>query len=94
MPPIAKAQRLLDYHPRFSSLQAIHEAVEALIQTRIVQIQACRARKMVSICAPGHTFKLLQLVLRKIQFSGRHIFLQVSNGGCPWNRKDVWKAVE
>jgi nucleoside-diphosphate-sugar epimerase len=34
---IAKAQRLLDYHPRFSSLQAIHEAVEALIQKGIVQ---------------------------------------------------------
>jgi nucleoside-diphosphate-sugar epimerase len=35
---IAKAQRLLDYSPRFSSLQAIHEAVEALIQKGIVQI--------------------------------------------------------
>ncbi len=35
---IAKAQRLLDYRPRFSSLQAIHEAVEALIQKGIVQI--------------------------------------------------------
>ena len=35
---IAKAERLLDYRPRFSSLQAIHEAVEALIQKGIVQI--------------------------------------------------------
>jgi nucleoside-diphosphate-sugar epimerase len=35
---IAKAQRLLDYRPRFSSLQAIHEAVEVLIQKGIVQI--------------------------------------------------------
>ena len=35
---IGKAQRLLDYRPRFSSLQAIHEAVEALIQKGIVQI--------------------------------------------------------
>ncbi len=35
---IAKAQRLLVYRPRFSSLQAIHEAVEALIQKGIVQI--------------------------------------------------------
>jgi nucleoside-diphosphate-sugar epimerase len=35
---IAKAQRLLDYRPRFSSLQAIHEAMESLIQKGIVQI--------------------------------------------------------
>ena len=35
---IAKAQRLLDYRPRFSSLEAIHEAVQALIQKGIVQI--------------------------------------------------------
>jgi nucleoside-diphosphate-sugar epimerase len=35
---IAKAQRLLDYRPRFSSLQAIHEAVASLIQKGIVQI--------------------------------------------------------
>lgn len=35
---IAKAQRLLDYCPRFSSLEAIHEAVEALIQKGIVKI--------------------------------------------------------
>src|SRR5260370_30352037 len=34
------------------------------------------------------------MVLGKIQFSRRHIFLQVSNRGCPWNRKDVWSAVE
>ena len=34
---IAKAKRLLDYRPRFGSLQAIHEAVEALIQKGIVQ---------------------------------------------------------
>ena len=35
---IAKAQRLLGYQPRFSSLQAIHEAVEALIQKGIIPI--------------------------------------------------------
>lgn len=35
---IAKAQRLLDYRPRFSSLEAIHEAFEALIQKGIVRI--------------------------------------------------------
>ena len=35
---IAKAQHLLSYHPRFSSLQAIHEAVEALIQKGVIQI--------------------------------------------------------
>src|SRR4029077_9162899 len=47
-----------------------------------------------SICAPGQACKLLQLVVRKIQFSRRHIFLQVSNRGCPWDQKDVWSAVE
>jgi nucleoside-diphosphate-sugar epimerase len=35
---IAKARRLLDYRPRFRSLEAIHEAVEALIQKGIVKI--------------------------------------------------------
>jgi nucleoside-diphosphate-sugar epimerase len=35
---IAKAQRLLDYRPRFTSLQAIYEALESLIQKGIVQI--------------------------------------------------------
>jgi nucleoside-diphosphate-sugar epimerase len=34
---IAKAQRLLDYRPRWSSLEAIQEAVQALIQKGIVQ---------------------------------------------------------
>jgi hypothetical protein len=46
-----------------------------------------------SICAAGHACKLLQLVLRKIQFSRRRIFLQMSDRGCPWDRKDVWSAV-
>jgi nucleoside-diphosphate-sugar epimerase len=35
---IAKAQRLLNYRPRFSSLQAIYEALESLIQKGVVQI--------------------------------------------------------
>lgn len=35
---IGKAQRLLNYRPRFSSLEAIHEAVQVLIQKGIVQI--------------------------------------------------------
>ena len=34
---IAKAQRLLDYHPRYSSLQAIHESLEWLIRQGIVE---------------------------------------------------------
>jgi hypothetical protein len=45
---IAKAQRLLVYRPRFSSLQAIHEAVEALIQKGIVQIWELLSKQMVS----------------------------------------------
>src|SRR5271165_6244088 len=47
-----------------------------------------------SISAFGHACKLLQLVLGKVQFGRRHVFFQVSNRGCPWNRKDVWSAVE
>lgn len=35
---IAKAQRLLDYSPRYSSLQAIHEAVQWLIQQNVVRV--------------------------------------------------------
>lgn len=35
---IAKAQRLLDYHPRYSSLQAIYESLEWLIQQGVVKI--------------------------------------------------------
>ena len=34
---IAKAQRLLDYRPRYSSLQAIYESVQWLIQQGIVE---------------------------------------------------------
>jgi nucleoside-diphosphate-sugar epimerase len=34
---IAKAQRLLNYRPRFSSLEAIHEAVKFLVQQGIVR---------------------------------------------------------
>ena len=35
---IAKAQRQLNYRPRFSSLEAIHEAVQVLIEKGIVRI--------------------------------------------------------
>jgi nucleoside-diphosphate-sugar epimerase len=35
---IAKAQRLLDYRPRFSSLQAVQEAVEWMINTGEIKI--------------------------------------------------------
>jgi nucleoside-diphosphate-sugar epimerase len=35
---IAKAQRLLDYHPRYTSLQAIYEALQWLIQRGIVDV--------------------------------------------------------
>jgi nucleoside-diphosphate-sugar epimerase len=35
---IAKAQRLLDYHPRYSSLQAIHESVLWLIEHRVIEV--------------------------------------------------------
>ena len=34
---IAKARRLLNYHPRYSSLQAIHESLQWLIQQGIVE---------------------------------------------------------
>ncbi len=35
---IAKAQRLLDYQPRYSSLEAIYESVQGLIASHVVQI--------------------------------------------------------
>lgn len=35
---IAKAQRLLEYHPRYSSLQAVYEAVQWLIKDGQVQL--------------------------------------------------------
>jgi nucleoside-diphosphate-sugar epimerase len=35
---IAKAQRLLDYRPRYSSLQAVHEAVHWLIERETVRV--------------------------------------------------------
>jgi hypothetical protein len=38
--------------------------------------------------------KLLELVPRKIQFSGCNIFLQVGDRCCPRYRKDVWSVVE
>jgi nucleoside-diphosphate-sugar epimerase len=34
---IAKAQRLIDYRPRYSSLQAVHEAVAWLLQQGVIQ---------------------------------------------------------
>ena len=34
---IAKAQRFLDYHPRYTSLQAIYESLEWLIQQGVVE---------------------------------------------------------
>ena len=34
---IAKAQRLLDYHPRYTSLEAIYESLQWLIQQGLVQ---------------------------------------------------------
>jgi nucleoside-diphosphate-sugar epimerase len=37
---IAKAERLLGYRPRYSSLQAVHEAVQWLIQDGQVQLPA------------------------------------------------------
>ena len=37
---IAKAQRLLDYQPRYSSLEAIYEAVQWLIDAGEIQVQA------------------------------------------------------
>jgi nucleoside-diphosphate-sugar epimerase len=35
---IAKAQRFLEYHPRYSSLQAIYESLDWLIRQRIVEM--------------------------------------------------------
>jgi nucleoside-diphosphate-sugar epimerase len=35
---IAKAQRLLDYRPRYTSLQAVYESVEWLIRQGVVQV--------------------------------------------------------
>jgi nucleoside-diphosphate-sugar epimerase len=35
---IAKAQQLLDYQPRYSSLDAIYEAVQALVASGVVQL--------------------------------------------------------
>jgi nucleoside-diphosphate-sugar epimerase len=35
---IAKAQRLLGYSPRYSSLQAVHESVDWLAKNGIIQI--------------------------------------------------------
>jgi nucleoside-diphosphate-sugar epimerase len=35
---IAKAQRLLDYRPRYTSLQAIYESLQWLIQQGIVEV--------------------------------------------------------
>ncbi len=37
---IAKAQRLLDYRPRYSSLQAVHEALMWMIEHEMIQIAA------------------------------------------------------
>jgi nucleoside-diphosphate-sugar epimerase len=34
---IAKAQRLLDYHPRYTSLQAIYESLQWLVQQGVVE---------------------------------------------------------
>lgn len=36
---IAKAQRLLDYRPRYSSLQAVYEAVNWLIGQEVIRIE-------------------------------------------------------
>jgi nucleoside-diphosphate-sugar epimerase len=35
---IAKAERLLGYRPRYTSLQAVHEAVQWLIQDGQIQL--------------------------------------------------------
>ena len=35
---IAKAQRLIDYQPRYSSLQSVHEAVTWLVEHQIIKI--------------------------------------------------------
>jgi nucleoside-diphosphate-sugar epimerase len=36
---IAKAQRLLDYRPRYTSLQAVYEAVNWLIQHKVIELK-------------------------------------------------------
>jgi nucleoside-diphosphate-sugar epimerase len=35
---IAKAQRLLDYRPRYSSLQSVYESVQWLIDNKVIQV--------------------------------------------------------
>jgi nucleoside-diphosphate-sugar epimerase len=35
---IAKAQRLLDYRPRYSSLQGVYEAVQWLIENKVIRV--------------------------------------------------------
>ena len=35
---IAKARRLLEYHPRYSSLQAVHESVDWLVEHGVIRI--------------------------------------------------------
>ena len=35
---IAKAQRLLDYRPRYNSLQAVYESVQWLIDNKVIQV--------------------------------------------------------
>jgi nucleoside-diphosphate-sugar epimerase len=35
---IAKAKRLLDYQPRYTSLEAIYESVQALVASGVVKI--------------------------------------------------------
>jgi nucleoside-diphosphate-sugar epimerase len=35
---IAKAQRLLDYRPRYTSLQAVYESVQWLIDNKVIQV--------------------------------------------------------
>ena len=35
---IAKAQRLLDYHPRYSSLQSVYESVQWLIDNKVIRV--------------------------------------------------------
>jgi nucleoside-diphosphate-sugar epimerase len=37
---IAKAERLLNYRPRYSSLQAIYEALDWMIQHRVIQLNS------------------------------------------------------
>lgn len=41
---IAKAQRLLDYQPRYSSLQAVYEAVQSLIGRGVIEVPASEPR--------------------------------------------------